>query len=59
MMTFKVGPEYTIASHNGQIMDEWIGKTVEEFTAAMGRESDRTETSNLGGRVITEYEWDN
>ncbi len=59
MMIFKVAPEYSVASHNGQILDEWTGKGVELFEQAMGRGWDRSETTVLGGRVITEYEWDN
>ena len=57
MITFKIGPDYTIASDNGQILDEWIGKGVELFTKAMGRPADHIETFTICGRTITEHNW--
>lgn len=57
MMTFKVAPDYTIANDNGQILDEWIGQSLELFTKAMGRPADHVEETNICGREITEHIW--
>jgi hypothetical protein len=57
MTSFRVGPDYTIATHNGQIMEEWIGQPLDLFTKAMGCPADHVETSNICDRQVTEYIW--
>jgi hypothetical protein len=61
VITFRVGPDYTIAhsySRNDCVtLDEWTGKTYEQFLAAMKREPDFVETKTICGRSVTEYTW--
>jgi len=58
---FKVAPDYTIAheykGNNCICLDEWTGRTAEEFTTAMRRTADQTTTVNLSRGPITEYTW--
>jgi hypothetical protein len=65
--TFKIAPDYTTASydHGGTsptvTMDEWFGRSLEEFAAGMkGRGyTYRTETYTLdSGRKIEEHIWE-
>lgn len=56
-MIFKVAPNYTTAYHGTQNLFEWTGKTLEAFTAAMGRPHDSVETYSIGSRTISEYRW--
>ena len=57
---FKVRPEAgsSIASHNGQVLDEWTGKGVDLFAKALGRKADRIEKFDLGGSRWTEFIWE-
>ena len=57
MTTFKVAPDYTIATDNGQVLDEWIGKSLELFTKAMGRPADHVQVTDICGRRIEEHIW--
>ena len=58
MITFKIGPDYTIADDNGQVMEEWIGQDAELFKKAMGRDCDHSETVEyVKGREITYLYW--
>ncbi len=60
---FKTAVDYTIAhqykGNNCVCLDEWTGRTVEEFAAAMGRPADSTNTMNLSRGPVTEYVWHN
>ena len=56
---FKVRAEGgSIASHNGQILDEWTGRGVDLFAKSLGRKADRIEKFDLGGRRWTEFIWE-
>ena len=61
-INFRVGSDYRIAHHytgsNVVTLDEWTGKTLEEFTKAMRRDPDEVEVTKLThGRTITDYKW--
>ena len=58
---FKVAPDYTIA-HQAKgshyiCLDEWTGRSFEDFTQAMGRPADSVKTTVLSRGPITEYVW--
>jgi len=59
---FKVAPEYTVAHSYTQsdciTLDEWIGRSVEDFTKAMGRSADYVTSETIHGRKIKEYRWE-
>lgn len=61
MIEFKIGPDYTIAtdySGNGcVVLDEWIGKTLEQFSRAMGRPADNVESFTIGERTCITHSW--
>ncbi len=56
-MLFKVAPNYTVAYHGTQCLPEWTGKSLVEFTVAMGRPHDAIESYTIAGRSIKEYIW--
>jgi hypothetical protein len=68
--TLTVGPDYTIATADDIpsryatiTLDEWTGKTFEEFAEAMKRKGGKpftynVETWTLSGRTITEHTWE-
>lgn len=58
MFVFKVSKDCKVASHNGQILDEWTGKSVALFSKAMGRRADRAEKFDIAGRKWIEFIWD-
>ena len=56
-MIFKVAPDYTVAYHGTQCLHEWTGKSLTDFTVAMGRPHDSVESYTISGRHIKEYIW--
>ena len=60
MITFKIAPDYTIATDYAAgcvVLDEWTGKSVELFTKAMGRPADSIDCYELAGRKFEEHNW--